>query len=97
MSNPHQIRTLKFDLEIPSIEKNHEIQNQVIDVFNSQFTSMLNEVFNVYSDDKDITINSITLQLDPIQFGHLKKDFVQQCREQPVQQPGRRWWRTTSG
>jgi hypothetical protein len=82
MTAPHQIQTLKFDLDIPLLSKNKAIQNQVIDLFHSQFTSMLNDVFNTYGNDEEIIIESVTLELNPIASDQLKVAIVKQSREQ---------------
>jgi hypothetical protein len=84
MTTAHHLQTLKFELEIPLLSKNKDIQDQVNSTFNSQFTSMLNEVFTFYGNDEDIIIESITLDLNPIVLSRFKTDLVRQTHEHLV-------------
>ncbi len=85
MGNPHLIRTLKFDLDIPSKSKNTVVQNKIVGVFHTQFTAMLEEVFDRYGKEEQIVIDSLSLQLGPIQIDQLEKSVVHQSREQLIQ------------
>ncbi|WP_452223639.1 contractile injection system tape measure protein [Lacinutrix chionoecetis] len=84
MGNAHQIQTLKFDFDIPSLSKNMEIQNRLVSLFNTRFTAMLNEVFNRYGADKNIAIETINLQLEPVLLEDFEKNVINQSREQLI-------------
>jgi len=84
MLDSHHIQTIKFDLDIPSVSKNREIQNQVVKVFNYQFTAMLNEVFTTYGKNEDIYIESLTLELNPVVINEFEKNIIHQSREQLI-------------
>ena len=58
------------------------LQNQVVKSFNAPYVKMLNEVFNKHTKDKDIVIESLTIQLDDIAIDQFNQQLLDKSREE---------------